>query len=473
MKRFANGPTRPNWHELVRTQGLVYVDTVLPSGETVSYWRERQYYTLLESETDLIGQANQALWDAYIEGGERMLAFERAWHGDPTHQERDCYFRKLAIPEWAIGAIMRTWQLDEPDGSPCQTVETEHYPCIYGRYDYSVERDSFGIITGVKLLEFNADTPTGLVESIIQWEWFESLHKTRGLDQWNSLYKDLIDRWVFELSEYRRKTGRLPFTVHLAYEVAEEEGEDYMTTVMMQQVVAKAASAMGNGRTPAFDVKLIALGDIDRIPTGEIVASAPFTGTYVGGFADKDGVKIEMIFKLHPWEHMLQSRYGFGQTVMHNILSDDPVIWVEAAYKLIWSNKGFLAVLWEFFKEDPRYAPYLLETYFRNDSNTPEGFMRNCAVKPILSREGANTTIFVDGIVVASGPDCHYGDEGYVVQALAPLPVFEDPSEGPMHAVIGSWMVGDKGSGICIRESRGLITDNQSYFAPTYVEMGV
>jgi glutathionylspermidine synthase len=51
--------------------------------------------------------------------------------------------------------------------------------------------------------------------------------------------------------------------------------------------------------------------------------------------------------------------------------------------------------------------------------------------------------------------------EGFVFQALAPVPVFDGN-----HAVIGSWVVDGESCGMGIRESDGPITDNLSRFVP-------
>jgi glutathionylspermidine synthase len=78
-----------------------------------------------------------------------------------------------------------------------------------------------------------------------------------------------------------------------------------------------------------------------------------------------------------------------------------------------------------------------------------------------------------NGIIVEQGPNHGYGTEGCIVQKLAILPTFQDPELGKLYAVIGSWMLGDAGAGMCIRVSQGLITNNQSRFAPHYLETGV
>ena len=66
--------------------------------------------------------------------------------------------------------------------------------------------------------------------------------------------------------------------------------------------------------------------------------------------------------------------------------------------------------------------------------------------KPLYSREGANVTLIRDGITVVEqeGP---YGAEGFIRQALAPLPNFSD-----QYPVIGSWLVDHIPCGLSIRE---------------------
>jgi hypothetical protein len=62
-------------------------------------------------------------------------------------------------------------------------------PSVYGRFD--LRYDGTG---PAKLLEYNADTPTSLVEAASpQWFWMEE--RFPGADQWNSLHERLVDAW--------------------------------------------------------------------------------------------------------------------------------------------------------------------------------------------------------------------------------------------------------------------------------------
>jgi glutathionylspermidine synthase len=62
---------------------------------------------------------------------------------------------------------------------------------------------------------------------------------------------------------------------------------------------------------------------------------------------------------------------------------------------------------------------------------------------------------------VVDADDGPYGGEGYVRQALAPLPQFDGN-----HAVVGSWVVQGAPCGLSMREDGNPITRNTSRFLP-------
>ena len=92
-------------------------------------------------------------------------------------------YAELDIPEAAISAIEWAWN-NEP-------------PALYGRFDVSwagaQSREA------PKLLEYNADTPTALVEAaVIQWHWLEAMPHalvSSKPDQFNSIHEKLIAKW--------------------------------------------------------------------------------------------------------------------------------------------------------------------------------------------------------------------------------------------------------------------------------------
>src|SRR6185437_4025088 len=66
----------------------------------------------------------------------------------------------------------------------------EDHPLLYGRFDLCYKEGR------VKLLEFNADTPTSLYEAgIVQWFWLQDFDENK--DQFNSIHEKLIAQWRF------------------------------------------------------------------------------------------------------------------------------------------------------------------------------------------------------------------------------------------------------------------------------------
>jgi glutathionylspermidine synthase len=152
-------------------------------------------------------------------------------------------------------------------------------------------------------------------------------------------------------------------------------------------------------------------------------------------------------FKLYPWEWMAREAFAAMLPRAHTR-------WLEPAWKMVASNKGILAVLWELYPGHPNLLPAFLEP----------GDLRSYARKPLLSREGANVTLVRDGEVIAEGTDDGYGKEGYVWQAL-----WEPAVPMPRSLSIGSWLVRGVPAGAGLRESDGPITGNLSRFVPHLV----
>ena len=154
------------------------------------------------------------------------------------------------------------------------------------------------------------------------------------------------------------------------------------------------------------------------------------------------------MFKLYPWEWMMRETFGAS-------LPGASTQFVEPPWKAILSNKGILPLLWAMFPNHPN----LLPAYFEGDEKVAE-LGASYARKPLYSREGANVDLVAEGNAVDrdEGP---YGAEGFIRQALAPLPQFDGN-----YAVLGSWLAGEEPCGLNVREDASPITKNSSRFLP-------
>ena len=377
MQRRASNP-RPHWEQTVESQGLIYHHT-----DAGVYWNESACYAFTSDEVDTIEAATNEL---------QRLALEAAQHIIDTNR-----FTDFGITDGVAEAIRWAW-----DAEP---------PSIYGRFDLAWDG------TGApKLLEYNADTPTALLEaSVVQWYWLQDRHPKA--DQFNSIHERLVAKWK-ELGAYCASP--------LYFAAAEDpQAEDLMTATYLRATADEAGLA-----TSAILMKDIGWDRANRI------------------FVDLDDNAIRSIVKLYPWEWIIHE--AFGPVAIETIRD---VQWIEPVWKMLWSNKALLAVLWELFPDHPN----LLPAYLDGPRDLTE-YVR----KPRLSREGANIT-YVGAQRIETDGD--YGEEGYVWQGLAPVPVFDGN-----YAVMGSWVVDGVACGMGIREADGPITDNRSRFVPHLFE---
>src|SRR5947208_13126634 len=303
------------------------------------------------------------------------------------------YLQRLKIPEAVWPLISESWHTD--------------HASLYGRLDLSF--DGRG---PAKLLEYNADTPTSIFEAaVFQWTWLEQAIERniipKRADQFNSIHERLIEAW--------KKLGG---THHLHLAGMTESTEDAGTLAYLEDTATQAELS-----STLIDIEDIGLSEAGR-------------------FVDLDNHAVELAFKLYPWEWMFRDVFGAQ-------LLKAPTRWIEPPWKAILSNKGILPLLWEMFPNHPN----LLPAYFEDDPNAArlgKSFVR----KPLYSREGANVALISAGatLVEQQGP---YGAEGFIRQALAPLPNFSD-----QYAVLGSWLVDHLPCGLSIREDENPITGN-------------
>jgi glutathionylspermidine synthase len=311
-------------------------------------------------------------------------------------------FDRFGIPDWCRPLIVEAWN--------------EAPPALnYGRFDLGYDGKG-----PPKLFEFNCDTPTSLLEAaVIQWLWKEDVFPKA--DQFNSLHEKLIAKWR-DIAPYLETE-----LVHFAH-VPDAAGEDAVTIAYL----------MDTAREAGLSVKALTMSDIGwaRNAAG-------------GGFYDLENCEIRALYKLYPWEWMVHE--PFGRRIAEN---QGRILWIEPIWKMIWSNKAILPILWDLF---PRH-PNLL--WARFDAPAGNSYVR----KPCLAREGGNVTVVRNGTVVAETGGPYTGQT--VFQGLFDLPDF---GHGRM-PVVGSWVVDGEPAGIGIRED-GPVTSNLARFVPSLLEL--
>ncbi|UTJ05280.1 glutathionylspermidine synthase family protein [Arcobacter roscoffensis] len=280
-------------------------------------------------EAEAYYEATNELYDMFCEAGEYVV-------------ENDL-FHDLNIPFNLVEIIKESWENDV------------HWH-LYSRFDLA------GGIDGkpIKLIEFNADTPTSLFETaVVQW----AMLKKNGLDeasQFNNLYDALKDNFkriitldsdLEKFDEYYSKLGwKILFTSISGLP------EDENTTKLLQHIATEA------GFNTDFEF-------IDNV-----------------GFNDegifKEDELFEFWFKLIPWEDIAIDE-GELALILTEIIKEKKAIIFNPAYTLMFQSKGFMKILWDLYPNHP----LLLETSFE----PLEG--KKQVEKRCFGREGANTKI--------------------------------------------------------------------------------
>ncbi|MER6984797.1 glutathionylspermidine synthase family protein [Streptomyces carpinensis] len=391
MERRTIAP-RPGWQQTVEAQGLIYPLTRHPDDSLRPYWDESAYYVFSLPEVEALEEVVEELHRICLAAADHIVTEDR--------------FADLGITDPRIAhAVAEAWQ------------RRAELPSVYGRFD--LRYDGTG---PAKLLEYNADTPTSLVEAASpQWFWMED--RFPGADQWNSLHERLVAAW-------RKQARLLPpgSPLHFAHSAADELGEDLMTVAYLKETAEQAG----------LDTDWISMEEIGWDPLS-------------GRFVDNGLRFIRGIFKLYPWEWLTTDSFAdHVLDTLDNGGGTGSTLWIEPAWKMLLSNKALLAILWELYPGHPNLLPAYLDG--PRDLAAGAGYV----AKPLLGREGAGVTVHepgTDAPVPRDEPCCY--------QALAPLPAFDGN-----HVVLGAWVVEDESAGLGIRESAGLVTDEYARFLP-------
>ena len=379
MNRIVTSP-RHNWQEKVESVGLTYHT---PDGN--KYWDESAYYQLSSAEVDVLEKAGNDLHAMCIEAAQEVI--------DKN------LFAQLGIPADAVPYIFNSWERDDFS--------------LYGRFDFSYDGRN-----PPKLLEYNADTPTALVEAAVaQWYWLEDTNKQA--DQFNSIHEKLVWAW---------KTFGAVTSGKIHLGGVKDHEEDAQTVLYLQDTCAQA-----------------------KLLTKQVFIEDLGFDSARNRFVDLEGEVVANYFKLYPWEWMWHEEFA-------SHLKLEACRFIEPMWKMLLANKGLLPVLWEKYPGHPNLLPayYTKEEFARAQPAAPDSYVE----KPRLSREGANVKIVERGLGVAA-TDGDYGEEGFIYQAIAPLADFDGN-----HPVMGVWIINHEACGLGIREDTARITGNLSRFVP-------
>jgi glutathionylspermidine synthase len=366
---------RQDWERILESQGCLYHSLGGP------YWSENVGYRFSKREVQELEDATNVLHDMCLRAADYAVQNDR--------------LAQFGVPEKFRDMIAESWRAQGPT--------------IYGRFDLRYDGRS-----PPKLFEYNADTPTSLLEaSRLQERWRADLFGTDG--QFNTIEEQLIAAW-------QRVAAQHPVVY---FSSVSGHSEDMGNVIFMRDMAARAG----------IDARFLFVEEVQWNP-------------YERRFETQYGDVISTWFKLYPWEWIFDDQYGEHIQV-------SSITCVEPAGKVLLSSKAIPPILWELFPDHPN----LLPAYF-----DAEKFGSSYVKKPVFGREGSNISIVQDG-KIRSSVDGPYGSYPAVYQAVCTLPQFSQ-----MYTLVGSWVIAGKAAGIGIRESVSMISENRSRFLPHVVQ---
>jgi len=309
-----------------------------------------------EAEREAFYQAGNRLYERFAQAGEHVI--------------KNHLLKELGIPRVLHDLIYTSW-------------EDDRHLHLFGRFDFAGGTDGLPI----KLLEFNADTPTSLPETaIIQWAQLKA-NDIPEERQFNFVYDALIANFE-RLKELNPE--REPAIVFSTLRGAPEDDNNV-------SLLTEAAREAGFETTFAY---------IDDVVFSE--ESGIFANDAQGKL-----VQWPFWFKLVPWEYIAWDEPQLCE-LLTKIVHRDLAVILNPAYTMIFQSKGILKYLWDLFPDEPT----LLEATFKEPiGRTDFPYVQ----KVFFGREGSNVAIFDSIGLPVEVRNGEYEKQPVVYQALAEL----------------------------------------------------
>jgi glutathionylspermidine synthase len=349
---------------------------------------------ITEVEAESYYEAANEIYDMFVEAGQYVID--------------NNLFHEIGIPFNLVEPIRLSWESDV------------HWH-LYGRFDFA------GGINGqpIKLLEFNADTPTAVFETaVVQW----ALARHNGFNeasQFNNLFEALKSNFkrVVTLEKDPEEFEQAYDGWRILFSAVRGNKEEENTVKFLQQTAHEA-------------------GWVTGFTYMDEVGFDPNHGVF-----DEEGEKYEFWFKLYPWEDIAINESGLLEQLVA-MIKNQTTIFLNPPYAAMFHSKGMLPILKKLFPN----SPYLLDASFEPLSG--KAFVE----KKCFSREGENVKIVgADGSVVAENGGI-YGNSKSVFQEFVELP--SDASGAHYQAGV---FFAYEGAGLGFRKG-GKILDNMSKF---------
>lgn len=315
-------------------------------------------------------------------------------------------------------------------------VTRTHYEGLFSyftRFDFIVNNGE------IKLIEINADTPTGYLEPSVANQVLCDHHNVINP---NCLEEKLHKAWNKIITDYQLKPNDL---IHFtSYDWHEE---DFQTVKFIQQHCPQPNDYVG--------IQSIVVKD---------------DGVYT-----PDGIKIEYLYRLYPLEYLLDDKDSSGKRIglmFLDHIANGRVKIINPPSAFLIQNKGVLALIWQLHEHNQWFTEqehaiiekYFLPTYFSKDRFEENDI--DYVKKATLGREGGGVSIINQGKEVAADKTPYYDQQHKIYQKYIEMPdctidTWDGEYTGKL--LIGSHLIGGEAAGLFLRVGEK-ITGNLSMF---------
>lgn len=340
-------------------------------------------------------------------------------------------FLELGIPQEALLAV--------------RILVKPEMVTVVGRFDFAKTPE------GIKMLEFNADTPTSVVEAFFvngqACSFYAAQNPNEGMEvQIRTAFAKIIEAY----QELGYATETIVFSA-LGWHNEDRDTVNYL----MNKSGLKA--------------KFVALEDL-RIFADRLCA-----------LVDGEHIPIDVWYRLHGLEKLAEDcdeadDYPTGAHVL-DLVARGKLAIINPPSAFVAQTKALQSLIWNLHEAGKFYTPlehrlierYMLPTYMENRFLNKAPYV----TKPIFGREGGAVSLFAaDGKVVERDKDDYYWDQPMIYQKRVDLEEIEcQTTQGQYTGRLlwGSFLIGGQASAIGARIGEQ-ITGNLSCFLPTGLE---
>ncbi len=408
---------------------------------------DRQAASYAERREELYGALREAgvfTWDSMY-GEEYALASVWPISGHLLTELRQAAEALGAIFARTAAVVMQAEdELPEELGLPpatwgaLRTSLPELLPTVLGRFDFALTPD------GLKMLEFNAETPTDVVEAFYVngkvCEYFGKRDPNAGLTA------GLAQAFAGAVRAYRERGFA---TERMVFSSVDWHLEDAGTTKFLLSQSGLDAEFVPLSRLRVYE---------NRIQVWDGIKHSP----------------VDLMYRLHPLEKLAEEQdsdgYPTGRHALE-IIRDGKLALINPPAALISQSKAMQALIWNLHETGEFFTPaehkviqkYWLPTYFENQFLDRSAYV----TKPVFGREGGAVTLFgPDGAVWVRDEKTEYWEQPLIYQQYAELSQSTVETLNGWFCgrmIFGVFWVAGKGSGVVARVG-GRITGDMAYY---------